>query len=123
MTKYIKYLISLFLVFGLMVNDGILDSKSNSAEYYQVSYVKTTNKFGYKYFKLHQFHQIPLSKKIVFPIVFEHLKFHDFYNLQTRILLKLRIILFQNICIIKAQHTFLSKIITSSNHFSNLYIA
>ncbi|MGQ7946383.1 hypothetical protein [Flavobacterium sp. WC2509] len=123
MTKHLKHLILLFLAFGLMVNDSILDSQSNSAEYYQVSYLKTENKFSHKDSKSYQFYQIHLSKKIVSPILFPHLKFQDLYNLQTRVFLKLRIALYQNISAIKAQGTFLIKTITSSNHDSDLYIA
>jgi hypothetical protein len=100
-----------------MVNDGILDSQSNSAEYYQVSYVKTRNEFSHKDSKTYQFHQKLSSEKIVSPILFRHLKFRDTYTLQTRVLLKLRIVMYQNISIINTQYTFLSKIITSSNHF------
>jgi hypothetical protein len=106
-----------------MVNDGIVYSQSNSAEYYQVSYVKTRNEFSDKNFKLHKFHQIHSSEKIVSPILFAHLQLQDFYNLQARVVLKLQIVLYENISAAKAQHTFLSKIITSSNHYSNLYIA
>lgn len=106
-----------------MVNDGVLNSQSNSAEYYQVSYVKTRNEFSQKDSKSYQFKQKPSSEKIVTSILFTHLKFKDLYTLQTQVLLKLRIVLYQNISIVKAQHTFLSKIITSSNNFSNLYIA
>jgi hypothetical protein len=93
-----------------MVNDGILDSQSNSAEYYQVSYVKNRNEFSQKNFKLYQIHS---SEKTASLILFACLKLQDVYTLQTRVLLKLRIALYQNISILKAQHTFLSKIITS----------
>ena len=106
-----------------MVNDGVLDSQSNSAEYYQVSYIKAKNEFSHKHSKLFAFNQTNSSEKIVSPILFAHLKFQDLYNLQTRVLLKLRIALYQNIRAIKAQHVFLSKIITSSNSYSSLYIA
>lgn len=123
MTKHLKYLISLFLAFGLMVNDGTILSQSNSAAYYQVSYVNTQNEFTHASAKLYQFHQKNSAERIGSPILFAYLKFQDAYSIQTRILLKLRIILYQNISAAKALHVFLSKIITSSNHYSNLYIA
>ena len=122
MTKSLKYLISLFLAFGLMVNDGTILSQSNSAEYYQVSYVKTRNEFGQNV-KLFQFNQINSSKKIGLPILFAHLKLQDVHNIQTRVLIKLRDAVYQNISATKELHTFLTKIITSSNYYSNLYIA
>jgi hypothetical protein len=37
LTKYLKISLSFF---GLMVNDGILDSQSNAAAYDQVSYAQ-----------------------------------------------------------------------------------
>nr|WP_315149677.1 hypothetical protein [uncultured Flavobacterium sp.] len=122
MTKYLKYLISLFLAFGLMVNDGTILSKSNSAAYYQVSYVKTRNEFS-QTAKSYRFHQINASERIALPLLFAHLKLQDVFSIQTRILLKLQIVLYQNISTMKAQHTFLSKTITSSNYYSNLYVA
>lgn len=97
-----------------MVNDGILDSQSNSAAYYHVSYVKTVNEFS-QTTKLYRFHQINASEKIGLPILFAHLKLHDVYSIQTRILLKLQIALHQNLSATKELHTFLSKIITSGN--------
>ncbi len=123
MTKYVKYLISLFLAFGLIVNDGIIHSQSNPAAYYQVSYVKNRNEFSHAPCKLYQFHQINSSERIASPTLFAHLKLQDVYNLRTRVLLKLRIALYQNISATKKQLVFLSEIITSSNHYSNLYIA
>ena len=122
MTKYLKYLISLFLAFGLMVNDGTILSKSNSAEYYQVSYVKTRNEFS-PTAKLYRFHQINSSERIVLPVLFAHQKLKDVFSIQTRILLKLQIAVYQNISATKALHVFLSKTITSSNYYSNLYVA
>lgn len=122
MTKSLKYLISLFLAFGLMVNDGTILSQSNSAEYYQVSYIKTRNEFS-QTAKLYRFQQINSSERIASPTLFAYQKIQDVYSIQTRILLKLQIALYKIISAMKAQHTFLSKIITSRNHYSNLYIA
>lgn len=123
MNKYLKYLITLFLAFGLMVSDGIIHFQSNSVLYYQVSYVKTRNEFSHESAKLYRLHQINSSEKTTSPILFSHLKFQDFYSLQTRVLLKLRVALYQNISATKALHIFLSQIISSSNHYPNLYIA
>jgi hypothetical protein len=105
-----------------MVNDGTILSKSNSAAYYQVSYVKTRNEFS-PTAKLYRFHQINSSEKIGLPILFAHLKLQDVHSIQTRVLIKLRDAVYQNISATKELHTFLSKIITSSNHYSDLYIA
>lgn len=106
-----------------MTNDGMIDSQSNSAEYYQVSYVKTRNEFSHASSKLYRFNQINASKRIALPILFAHQKLKDVYCIQTRILLKLQLGLYQNMSALKALHVFLRKIITSSNHYSNLYIA
>lgn len=105
-----------------MVNDGTILSQSNSAEYYQVSYIKTRNEFS-QTAKLYRFQQINSSERIASPTLFAYQKIQDVYSIQTRILLKLQIALYKIISAMKAQHTFLSKIITSRNHYSNLYIA
>jgi len=107
----------------MIVNDGILHSQSNSAEYYQVSYVKTGNQFDHKDSKSYIFRQGHSPEKITFSIVSACLEFQDIHNLKTRNLQKLQNLLYQNISATKEQIAFLSKVITSSNHFSNLYIA
>ena len=106
-----------------MVNDGILHSESNTAEYYQVSYVKTKNEFGHKDSKFYLFRKIHSSEKIIFFIVAAYLEFKDVHNLKTRNLQKSQNLVYQKISATKAQMVFLSKVITSSNNYSNLYIA
>ncbi|TDE05288.1 hypothetical protein [Flavobacterium sandaracinum] len=64
MTKYLKYLISFFLAFGLMVNDGTLDFPSNSADYYQFSNIILRGELNYKRSKSYVFHQINSSEKL-----------------------------------------------------------
>jgi hypothetical protein len=120
LTKYLKYLFSLFLAFGLMVNDGILDSQSNAAAYDQVSYAQARKDF--RNFKTSQYNQITSSEKTSLSIPLAQLHLQDICSLKTRVLLKSRIALYQNISAIKAQQIFLSKIITSSNPYSSLYI-
>ena len=123
MTKYLKYLISLFLAFGLMVNDCILDSQSNSADYYQVSYVKIRNEFRDTHSKLYLFNQINSSKKTSFPTLLAYLKFKDIYSLQIRVLLKLQKVLYQKVSSFTTKYLFLNEMITSRNSYKNLYIA
>ncbi|MFV8345096.1 hypothetical protein [Flavobacterium sp. ZB4P13] len=113
MTKYLKYLISLFLAFGLMVNDGALDSPSNSVDYYQFSNVIIRREWSYKGSKLYLFHQINSSKKTSFPFLLAFLKFQDVYSLQIRVLLKLRTLLYQKVSSFVAQHVFINEIIVS----------
>tara|TARA_R110002110_G_scaffold17467_7_gene74058 strand:+ start:14183 stop:14548 length:366 start_codon:yes stop_codon:yes gene_type:complete len=121
LTKYLKYLFSLFLAFGLMVNDGILDSRSNTTPYDQISYLTIRKDFNNS--KSYLFNQIFSSEKTSLPIPLAQLQLEDIYSLQTKVLLKLRIVLYQSISAINAQQVFLSKIYTSSNPYSSLYIA
>jgi len=121
LTKYLKYLFSLFLAFGLMVNDGILDSQSNAAPYDQVSHF--TIRKDFKNSRSYLFNQRNSSEKTSSPIPFTQFQFQDVYSLQIKVLLKLRIVLYQGISAIKAQQAFMSKIITSSHPYSSLYIA
>ncbi|MBP2284139.1 hypothetical protein H4V97_002457 [Flavobacterium sp. CG_23.5] len=123
MTKYLKYLISLFLAFGLMVNDCILDSQSNSADYYQVSYVKIRNEFRDAHSKLYLFNQINSSEKTPFVFQLAYLQFQDIYSLQIRVLLKLQTLLYQKVSSFTIKHLFLNEMITSRNSYKNLYIA
>ncbi|WP_139259418.1 hypothetical protein [Flavobacterium xanthum] len=121
MKTFLKYLISLFLAFGLMAYDCTLDSQSNTAAYDQVSCAQARADFSNS--KTYRYNQITSSENTSSPIPFTQLKFKDVSSLQIMVLLKLRITLYQNIRAIKAQQAFLNKIITSSDRYSSLYIA
>ena len=121
--KYIKYLISFLLIFGLTVNESSIYSQINSANYYQVSYFNTRKELSHKNSKFYIYTGKIISKKVlpIALITFRNLR--DAYSTQIQVILKLRIELYHKINSMKAQHVFLSKIITSSNHYSSLYIA
>jgi hypothetical protein len=123
LTKYLKYLISLFLAFGLMVNDGALDSPSNSADYYQFSNVILRREWNYKRSKLYVFNQTNSSEKTSFPILLAYLKFQDIYSLQIRVLLKLQTLLYQEVSSFTIQHLFVNETIPSRNSYKSLYTA
>ncbi|MDI1307248.1 MAG: hypothetical protein PSX42_20690 [bacterium] len=124
MTKYLKYLISLFLVFGLMVNDGALNSQSNSADFYQFSNVIFRRESNYRGSKLYAFNQINSSEKtssFVFQLAF--LQFQDSYSLQIPVLQKLQTLLYQKVRSFAMQHIFINEMITSRDSYNSLYIA
>ena len=123
MTKYLKYLLSLFLAFGLMVNDGALDAPSNSADYYQFSNVILRRKLNHKGSKLYVFHQINSAEKTAFLFQLAFLKFLDSYNLQIPVLLKLQTLLYQKVRSFAMQHIFINQMITSRNSYKSLYTA
>lgn len=123
MTKYLKYLISLFLAFGLMVNDGALNSRSNSADYYQFSNVILNNEWNYKGSKLYAFNQINSSEKTSFVFQLAFLQFQDSYSLQIPVVLKLQTLLYQKVRSFAMQHIFINEMITSRNSSKSLYIA
>ena len=123
MTKYLKYLISLFLAFGLMVNDGTLNSSSNSADYYQFSNAILRSELNYKGSKLYAFNQINSSEKTPFLFQLAFLQFKDVYGLQIKALLKLQTLLYQKVSSFTAQHIFLNEMITSRNSYKSLYTA
>lgn len=122
MKKYFKYLISLFLVFGLTVNDCTLYSQSNSVDYYQFSNVILRSESINKDSRLYVFGQVNLPKKISFSIPFAYLEFQDIYSLQIRVLLKTRALLYKEVSSITAQSTFINEVITSRNSYKSLYI-
>nr|WP_309760456.1 hypothetical protein [Flavobacterium sp.] len=123
MTKHLKYLISLFLAFGLMVNDGTLNSSSNSAAYYQFSNAILRSELNYKSSKLYAFNQINSSEKTPFLFQLAFLQFKDVYCFQIKVLLKLQTLLYQKVSSFTAQHIFLNKMITSRNSYKSLYKA
>jgi hypothetical protein len=121
--KHLKYLISLFLVFGLMVIDCDLYSQSNSAAYYQFSNVILRKESNNKVAKLYVFNQAHSSGKTSFPILLAYLQFQDSYSLQIQILFKIRTLLYQEVRSITAQYIFINEMIISRNAFISLYIA
>ena len=123
MKKNIKYLLSLFLVFGLVVTDCSLYSQSNSADYYQFSNVILRTELNRKDCELYVFKQVNQSKKITFPILFAHLKFKDFYSLQVKVLFKTQTKLYQEVSSIMSQNIFVNELITSKKSYKSLYIA
>ncbi|WP_124019522.1 hypothetical protein [Flavobacterium laiguense] len=123
MIKYSKYLISLFLVFSLMVNDCTIDSQSNSVDYYQYSNVILRRELDYVDFKLYVFNQFNSSKKASFPILLTYLEFAAVYSLQIRVLLKSRTLLYQKVSSFVAQQLFINEMIASNNSCESLYIA
>ena len=123
MTTYLKYLLSLFLAFGLMVNDGTLDAPSNSADYYQFSNVILRRELNYKDSKLYLFHQINSAEKTSFLFQLAFLQFQDSYSLQIPVLLKLQTLLYQKVSSFTMQHIFINEMITSRNSHKSLYTA
>ncbi|MDI5948903.1 hypothetical protein [Flavobacterium yafengii] len=123
MTKYLKYLLSLFLAFGLMVNDGALDSPSNSADYYQFSNVILRRELNSKDSKLYVFHQVNSAKKTAFLFQLAYLQFQDIFSLQIPVLLKSQTLLYQKVRSFASQYIFINEMITSRNSYKSLYTA
>ena len=121
--KYIKYLISFLLIFGLTVNECSIYSRINSANFHQVSYVNTRKKFSHKTSELYVYTGKTLLEKLFSIALFTYQNLKKAFNTQTQIILKLRIELYQKINTEIVQRAFLNKIITSSNQYSSLYIA
>lgn len=115
---YLKYIISLFLIFGIAINDVYTPNQTISNNYEQVSFLTITNKrsslYIYKcgiYFEQEQ--PIPFAT---------FLQVEDKYDSQVSIQFKLQNNLFEKINLSNANHIFLNEIITSNNLYSNLYI-
>jgi hypothetical protein len=123
MTKYFKYLLSLFLAFGLMVNNGTLDAPSNSADYYQFSNVILRRELNYKGSKLYAFNTINSAEKTAFLFQLAYLLFQDSYCLQIPVLLRLQTLLYQKLSSFAMQHIFINEMIPSRNSYKSLYTA
>ena len=120
--KYIKYLISFLLIFGLTVNECSIYSRINAVEYHQVSYVNIRKGLTNKHSKMYACVQKILSEK-VFIILNKYRNLQEAYSAQSQTILKLRIELFQAINSMIVERAFLNKIFSSCNQYSSLYIA
>lgn len=121
MTKYIKYLISFLLIFGLTVNECSIYSQTNSSNP-QALFLNTRKKFNYKRTKLYLYSAHILSRRIL-SFVHTYCALKYTFNIQVKLIFKLQTDIYQKTSSRSALHVFLRKIITSSNHYSNLYIA
>lgn len=123
MVKYLKYLLSLFLAFGLIVNDGTLDFQSNSADYYQFSNVILRRELNYNRSKLYVFNQANPSEKTAFLFLLFYLQFQDSYTLQISVLLKLQTSLYQKVRSFTSEYIFINEMLPSRNSYKSLYTA
>ncbi|WP_316635809.1 hypothetical protein [uncultured Flavobacterium sp.] len=123
MNKSLKYLISLFLAFVVIANDGTLVSQSKSADYYQSSFVILRRELDFSSSQLYKFVQSTSRTKTIFSIVFNYLNLEDIFSFQIKTVLKLRKLLYQNLTSFIKQSVFVNEIITSGNFNKSLYIA
>jgi len=116
LNKYLKYLLSLFLAFTLIVNDGILASQAKSADYYQSSFVILKRELDFKSSRLYVLGQFISRVQTSFSIPLPSLEFSAVCSFQIRVLLKLRTLLFQHINSFIKKSFFVNEIITSKIH-------
>lgn len=122
MIKYLKYLISFLLIFGLTVNECSASSGISSLKYIQVSYITSKEENRDKHSELSVYTGKVLSESIFSIVLRTYQNLRKAYGNKTLTILKLRIELYQNINSIIAQRIFLKKINTSNNQYSSLYI-
>lgn len=123
MNKYLKYFLSLILVFAMIANDGVLDSQSKSADYYQSSFVITKRELDFKAFRLYKYNSFTSRVKRLFSIVLNYLNDEDVLNFQINMVFKFRKVLHQKISSFIKQSVFVNEIITSNNFKTGLYRA
>ena len=123
MNKYLKYLISLFLVFALIANDGTLDFQAKSADYYQSSFVILKRELDYKDYRLYILRRFISRELTSFSIPLFFITFSAVFNLKIKILLQLQKFLYQNINSFLRQSVFVNEMITSNNLHKSLYSA
>ncbi|KIA87369.1 hypothetical protein OA85_07195 [Flavobacterium sp. AED] len=105
-----------------MVNDGALNSQSNSVDYYQFSNVILRRELNYKGSKLYVFNQINSSEK-TFLFHLAYLQFQDIYSFKIPVLQKSQTLLYQKVRSFATQHLFVNEMIPSPNSYKSLYIA
>ena len=123
LNKYLKYLLSLFLVFAMIASDGASDSQSKSADYYQVSQVSFGKELEIRKSRFYVFNQPKAIIKISFLIPLTYLELKTVFSVQTRLLLELRTLIYQNLQSFINQSVFINEIITSNNSLKSLYKA
>jgi hypothetical protein len=123
LNKYLKYLISLFLAFVVIVSDGNLVSQSKSVDYYQSSFVILRRELDFSSFRLYKFTQSTSRAKTIFSIVLNYLSNKDVFSFQIRVIQNLQILLFQKLSSFIKQSVFVNETIHSNNFKTSLYIA
>ena len=106
----------------MIANDCTVDYQSKSADYYQSSYVVLKKELDFRNLNLYAYHRAKFSEKSSFPILLTFLKLKKVCSNQAQIILRVRILLHQNINSFIKQSVFVNEIITSNN-YKSLYSA
>ncbi|OXA68386.1 hypothetical protein B0A67_20595 [Flavobacterium aquidurense] len=123
MNKYLTYLISLFLAFVVIANDGTLDSYSKSASYYQSAFITIRTELDFKNSRSYFFNAVILGLKTVFLVPLIYLQLKTVFSFQVQVFLKLQTLLYQNLTSFIKQSVFVNEAITSNNCCKSLYNA
>ena len=107
----------------MIANDGVSDSQSKSADYYQVSQVSFGKELEIRKSRFYVFNQPKAIIKISFLIPLTYLELKTVFSVQTRLLLELRTLIYQNLQSFINQSVFINEIITSNNSLKSLYKA
>jgi len=121
--KFLKYLLSFLLIFGLTATECSAYSGITSSNYIQVSNFNSREEFRHKHSKSFVYSGKILSENVFLIVLNTYQNLRKSYSTKSLITLKLRIKLYQKIISIVAQRTFLKKTNTSNNQYSSLYIA
>lgn len=121
--KYVKYLVSFLLIFGLTVNEYSSNSQVTTEYYHQVSFVGTREEMSRKDSSLFIYRLKILSGKVLwtFPITYRTLK--DVFSTQLQTIFKVQIGLYRQLHSVITQNVYLNKRFTSSTQYAGLYIA
>jgi hypothetical protein len=123
MKTYLKYLISLFLAFAVISGDGVLNSQSNSVEYYESSRIVLNRELDFKNYRLYKLGFSKSIEKASFSIFIIYKSVKEVLTLQIKVLFTLCEILNQKIYSFIKQAVFVNEITHSSNFKTSLYTA
>lgn len=121
MTKNLKYLIFPFLIFSLIVNEGILYSQTSSINYYQTSEMVLRDKLKFD-LGLYYFGKNYTNKSILHFFLLSFINILHYFSQQIRIILKLQTIVYFKIEDFVSRYTHLRISLNSKRAYSNLYI-
>lgn len=123
MSKHLKYIISLFLALAVIAGDGVLNSQSNSPDYYQSSRVVLNRELDFKSLRLYKFGFSKSIQRASFSICILYKSVKEVLTLQIKVFLLFFESLHQKINSFLKQAAFVNEIIHSENFSAILYKA
>lgn len=107
----------------MIASDGVLDSQSKSADYYQSSFVVLRSELDFANSWFYIFKSLKSAKKTSFLIPVIYLQLKSIFSFQIQIVLRFQKLLYQNLISFINQSVFVNEVINSKHLYKSLYSA